>query len=139
MDGSLDRHRGYSRSVEFGYRLSESRERLMNGRDQDRQLGCADICSNDFGREFSIERWGRRFAWHFGSPCRDRQNTTPGQFETVTKPSPYGFAAPLTSLLVPPVQTAPLSSVESTWEVESEIYSGDFSGCMGRFTEFTMF
>jgi hypothetical protein len=60
MDGSLDRHRGYSRSVEFGYRFTEACEGLMHGRDQHpgligRDLVAADIYSNDVGREFSVE------------------------------------------------------------------------------------
>jgi hypothetical protein len=86
MDGSPNRDGGCPLFVEFGCRFTETDERLMNGRDQRRELFGRDlvppnICSNDVGREFSVERWRRRFVWHFGSPCRDRQNTMPGKIE----------------------------------------------------------
>jgi hypothetical protein len=86
MNGPPDRHSRCSLSLEFGYRFSETCERLMNGRDQDRQLVrpnlvATDICSNDVGREFSIDRWRRCFVGHLGSPCRDRQNTMPSKIE----------------------------------------------------------
>jgi hypothetical protein len=45
--------------------------------------------------------------------------------------SPHGFVAPLTSFWLLAVKQPRLSSVESTWEVESEIYGGDFSVCIG--------
>src|SRR4029077_9768383 len=55
VNRSADRHRGFSLSVEFGYRFTKSCESLMNSQDQDRQLVrpnlvAADICSNDVGR-----------------------------------------------------------------------------------------
>jgi hypothetical protein len=107
----------------------------MNSRDQDRQLVrlnlvAADICSNDVGREFSIDRRRRCFVGHFGSPCRDRQDTIPGEIEAATLGSPLGITvAPLTSFWFLGPNSPRLSSVEPTWEVESEIHSDEFSIC----------
>jgi|HubBroStandDraft_2_1064218.scaffolds.fasta_scaffold195542_2 hypothetical protein len=61
MNRLSDRHGRGSLSLDFGCRFSEADERLMNSRDQDRQLVgpdlvTADICSNNVGRAFSIER-----------------------------------------------------------------------------------
>jgi hypothetical protein len=41
------------------------------------------------------------------------------------------YAAPPTSFWFLAAKGPPLSSVESTWEVESEIYSDEFSICIG--------
>jgi len=84
VNGSPDRHCGYSLSVEFGCRFAKARERLMNGRDQRPELVgpdlvVADICSNNVGREFSVKSWRRRLVWHFGYLRRHRQITTPGK------------------------------------------------------------
>jgi hypothetical protein len=73
MNRSPDRHGGCPLTPGFAYRFTTACEGLMNSRDKDRQLVrpnliAADICSNDVGREFSVERWRRRFVWHFGSP-----------------------------------------------------------------------
>jgi hypothetical protein len=83
VNGSPDRDGGCPLALGFGCRFTDANERLMHSRDYDRQLVrpnlvMADICGNNVGREFSVERWRRYFVWHFGSPCRDRQNTTPG-------------------------------------------------------------
>jgi len=60
MNGSADRHGGGPLSLNFGCRLSESRECLMDGRNQCPELVGPDlvspnISSDDIGREFSIE------------------------------------------------------------------------------------
>ena len=60
VDRSPDRHGGSPLSLNFGCRFSESRECLMDGRNQRRELIGPDlvspnICSNDIGSEFSIE------------------------------------------------------------------------------------
>jgi hypothetical protein len=99
VNRSADRHRGCSLSVEFGYRFTKSCESLMNSRDQDRQLVhpnlvAADICCDDLGREFCVERWRRRIVWQFGSPCRDRQNTMPGKNRDAEIGSPLVFIMP---------------------------------------------
>ena len=103
VNGSPDRHCGYSLSVEFGCRFAKARERLMNGRDQRPELVgpdlvVADICSNNVGRAFSVERRRRYFVWHLGSPYRCRQNTMSGKIETRISGSPLG----ITPLCAPP-------------------------------------
>jgi hypothetical protein len=60
------------------------------------------------------------------------QNTMPGKIETRILGISIGLRRSAYLLLVPLVQTDPApSSVESTWEVESEIYGDDFSVCTG--------
>jgi hypothetical protein len=86
VNGSPDRDCGYLPGPRFGCRFTEAEERLMNGRDQYRQLVrpnliAADICSNNVGRAFSIERRRRYFVWHLGSPYRCGQNTMSGKFQ----------------------------------------------------------
>jgi hypothetical protein len=60
MDRSTDRHGGGPLSFGFGCRFSESGERLMDGRNQCRELIGPDLVSpnvrgDNIGREFSIE------------------------------------------------------------------------------------
>ena len=59
-----------------------------------------------------------------------KYHTRPNLDVGIASPLRYN-AAPLTSFwfLVP--KSPRLSSVESTWEVESEIYGGNFSVCIG--------
>jgi hypothetical protein len=65
----------------------------MDSRNQCAELVGGDLVltnvrSDDISREFSVERWRRRFVWHFGFPCRDRQNTMPRQNQDAEIASP---------------------------------------------------
>jgi hypothetical protein len=60
IDGSTDRHSGGPLSLNFGCRLSESRECPIDSRDQFAELVGPDlvspnICADDIGGEFSTE------------------------------------------------------------------------------------
>jgi hypothetical protein len=60
MNGSPDRHRGCSLAADFCYGFPETCERLMNGRDQRRELIGPDLIATDVSgdncrSEFSIK------------------------------------------------------------------------------------
>src|SRR5215469_11813848 len=75
VNRSPDRHGGGPLSLGFGSRFSESRERLMDGRNQCPELIGPDFVSpnvrgDDVGREFSTDGYGRQLLGHLSSPCR---------------------------------------------------------------------
>jgi hypothetical protein len=87
---------------------------------------------HDVIRELSVEDWGRQFVRHFGSLYRYR----PISYRA-NRDDDLGSPLSITPLPLPPSDSSRpnsprLSSVESTWEVESEIYGDEFSVCMER-------
>lgn len=82
LNGSPDRHCWSSFDDGFGNRLTEVGERLMNGRDQrrelvDRNLVALNIRGHDFRGEFLIGRCGRLLVGHLLSSAFGPQNTIP--------------------------------------------------------------
>jgi hypothetical protein len=67
------------------------------------------------------------------------QNTMPGKIETRILGISIGLRRSAYSLSFLAAKQLRLSSVESTWEVESEIYADEFSVCTGWTTAFRMF
>ncbi len=84
VNGLPDWDGGCPLDLRFGCRFTEADERLMNGRDQDRQLVrpnlvAADICSNDVGREFSCRalETAVRLAFWFSLSRSTKYHTRP--------------------------------------------------------------
>jgi hypothetical protein len=75
MNRSPDRHGGCPLTFGFGCGFSEPGERPMDGRDQLPELVGPDlvspnICGDNVGREFSVNRGGWCFPGHHGSPVK---------------------------------------------------------------------
>jgi hypothetical protein len=115
MNRSPDRHCGSSLYLGFSRQFTEADERLMNGRDQSRELIGRDLVPPNIGGgdhrcKLSIGRYGRCFVGQFGSPCQDHQNTTRGKSRRRFRISIRYYAAPLTSFWFLPSKQPGLSS-----------------------------
>jgi hypothetical protein len=104
----------------------------MNSRYQGRKLIGRDlvppnICGDDVGRVFSVERWRRLFVWHLVLPVEIDKIPCRANIEMGNE----GISIAIAPLRLPPFGSSGpmlprLSSVVRTWEVESEIYGGGF-------------
>jgi len=72
-----------------GSRIHRSRRAAYLSRPPGGGRGHA-VCGDDVGREFSVERWRRRFVGHLGSPCPSR--TMRGRHTSPTRWVPHARA-----------------------------------------------